>query len=312
MRSRLLKKSIHKGRILGLSRRIAEDSAIHDLDDLPPCASQHQYWLVLEHMDDGVDVLDHHVLTTAALLTPHDFDAINLELVRDLAYASDHIEGSTVRWRDSQRFDIERRAFEGMPQDDVEFICHCQTIRDLVLPRAHQRLEHITEEYIKALHASLRLVDMEDADRGHYERVQNYPASRQLENEEGYFAPPDQVPQRMDAMLRALHSRSEQLTSRRDVLSTAAWLHQQFVQIHPFVDGNGRTGRLLLDAFLLQHGLPLSSIQPDLRFVYYAGLHAAHTLQTAPKEGAPPLALLHRIVSESVLRSLELTDADEL
>ena len=70
-----------------------------------------------------------------------------------------------------------------------------------------------------------------------------------------------------------------------------------------------------MKAFLIQQGLPLNSIQPEVRFVYYASLHWAHSLQTDPHVRPPPLgpaplALLHRIISESVLRSLELIDVE--
>jgi len=57
----------------------------------------------------------------------------------------------------------------------------------------------------------------------------------------------------------------------------AAWLHEQFTLIHPFIDGNGRTGRLLQDYVLIRRGLLPVGIPPSQRDDYYAALAAADT-----------------------------------
>lgn len=56
----------------------------------------------------------------------------------------------------------------------------------------------------------------------------------------------------------------------------AALLHLRFIQIHPFVDGNGRTARLLMNLGLLQDGYPIAIIPPVLRSEYIAALEAAN------------------------------------
>ncbi|MDF2721352.1 MAG: Filamentation induced by cAMP protein Fic [Paenibacillus sp.] len=57
----------------------------------------------------------------------------------------------------------------------------------------------------------------------------------------------------------------------------SAFLHAEFVNIHPFVDGNGRTARLLLNFELMKHGYPPIVIEREERAVYYAALDFAHT-----------------------------------
>ena len=60
-------------------------------------------------------------------------------------------------------------------------------------------------------------------------------------------------------------------------IERAALLHGEFVKIHPFVDGNGRTARLLLNFELMKSGFPPVIIKKDIRSEYYDSLDLAHT-----------------------------------
>jgi Fic family protein len=62
----------------------------------------------------------------------------------------------------------------------------------------------------------------------------------------------------------------------------AAILHKDFVTIHPFIDGNGRTGRLLMNLSLLQAGYPLAIIPPILRQEYLDTLDRTHKGDDGP------------------------------
>ncbi len=59
----------------------------------------------------------------------------------------------------------------------------------------------------------------------------------------------------------------------------SAELHERLVTIHPFIDGNGRTSRLLMNLILLQHGYPIAILKGDTqsRLQYYAALETAQT-----------------------------------
>ena len=59
----------------------------------------------------------------------------------------------------------------------------------------------------------------------------------------------------------------------------AAYLHDELVRIHPFIDGNGKTSRLLMNLYLLRHGYPIVSLKGDndSRVRYYNALEESHT-----------------------------------
>ena len=61
-------------------------------------------------------------------------------------------------------------------------------------------------------------------------------------------------------------------------IEKTAWIHAEFVKIHPFQDGNGRTARLIMNYFLLTHGMPPTSIKRKNRQEYFVSLeeYAVH------------------------------------
>lgn len=80
-------------------------------------------------------------------------------------------------------------------------------------------------------------------------------------------------------------------------IELAAKLHHQLVFIHPFLDGNGRTARLLMNVVLMKKGYPLSIILKNDRKKYY------QVLQQADKKNYSPLI---RFIARSVERSLDI------
>ncbi len=78
----------------------------------------------------------------------------------------------------------------------------------------------------------------------------------------------------------------------------SAEIHERLVTIHPFIDGNGRTSRLVMNLILLQHGFPITNIssQNDLRDEYYTSLE---TVQTGENK-----ALFHTFIAKNVKESL--------
>lgn len=101
------------------------------------------------------------------------------------------------------------------------------------------------------------------------------------------------VPMEMQKFSRWLQINHKKM----NVVEFAAIAHHKFVHIHPFTDGNGRTGRLLMNIFLMKHGFPLVVIQNNDREKYY------RALKSADQENYKPLV---QLVAQATLRSLNI------
>ena len=110
---------------------------------------------------------------------------------------------------------------------------------------------------MKELHPSLRITTLSGEEYGQYRRKR---VTIRGTTNPG-FTEPALVGQAVEVMFDELCSSQSSLHP----IERAAWLHCTFVQVHPFRDGNGRVGRLLLNAGLLQRGYPLACIQPGIR-----------------------------------------------
>ncbi len=76
-------------------------------------------------------------------------------------------------------------------------------------------------------------------------------------------------------------------------------MHEQLVTIHPFIDGNGRTARLVMNLILLQHGFPIAIIRGDTesRLTYYAALEKCNQGKEKTE--------FHCLVTFEVIQSLQ-------
>ncbi len=181
----------------------------------------------------------------------------------DLTYNSNHIEGSRLT-HDQTRYIFETNTVgiegESVRVDDIiETMNHFRCI-DLVIDRAEERL---TESLIKELHAILK--SGTSASRKEWFAVGEY---KRLPNEVGGNATtaPENVRREMKALLTEYNAKPKK--SFADLLD----LHQRFEAIHPFQDGNGRVGRLLLFKECLANGIVPFIITDDLKMFYYRGL----------------------------------------
>lgn len=87
---------------------------------------------------------------------------------------------------------------------------------------------------------------------------------------------PNEIPDLMDQLAISI----QKLRKEKHPVHAAALAHKEFVFIHPFVDGNGRVARLLMNLILLQEGYEIAIIPPIIRNEYIQALERAHTDDT--------------------------------
>lgn len=181
----------------------------------------------------------------------------------DLTYNSNHIEGSRLT-HDQTRYIFETNTIgiegESVRVDDIiETTNHFRCI-DLVIDRAEDKL---TESLIKELHSILKMGTSDS--RRDWFTVGDY---KRLPNEVGgnETTAPEDVHREMRALLKGYNGKKRK--SFEDIID----LHQRFEAIHPFQDGNGRVGRLVMFKECLANGYVPFIITEELKMFYYRGL----------------------------------------
>ena len=184
----------------------------------------------------------------------------------DLTYNSNHIEGSKLT-HDQTRYIFETKTFgvtdKAVKVDDiVETVNHFRCI-DLVIEGANTKL---TESFIKQLHFILKS-GTTDSQKSWF-KVGDY---KMLENEVGgsETTKPAEVAGAIKALLKEYNSNSK--ITFDDILD----FHVRFESIHPFQDGNGRVGRLIMFKECLKHNIVPFIITEELKMYYYDGLMMA-------------------------------------
>ncbi len=182
----------------------------------------------------------------------------------DLTYNSNHIEGSRLT-HDQTRYIFETNTIQAenevMNVDDIiETANHFRCI-DMIIDRAKAVM---TEKFIKELHLTLKN-GTSDSRKNRF-AVGDY---KRLPNEVGGMNTvlPEETADHMKALLKAYNANKEKKTFE-DILD----FHVNFERIHPFQDGNGRIGRLIMFKECLNYHIVPFIIEDDLKLFYYRGL----------------------------------------
>lgn len=178
----------------------------------------------------------------------------------DFAYNSNHIEGSRLT-HEQTRYIFETHTVDGVAHvnDILEAANHFKCF-DYILDTVE---EPLTESYIKNLHRILKngLLedDYDDIVIGDYKKYPNEVGQIQT-------AHPKDVPVLMKELLQSFSSKTE-----LDLYDIADF-HARFEKIHPFYDGNGRVGRLLILKMCLANDIIPFFIDDNSKIFYYMGL----------------------------------------
>jgi Fic family protein len=184
----------------------------------------------------------------------------------ELTYTSNAIEGNTLTRQETALVVEKGLGIEGKTLKEVlEAAGHAKAF-DYIEQFAGGSRANITEDTILAVHARI-LGNIDDVNAGHYRSVPvRIAGSRAVMP--NYLKVPDLMAD-FAAWLKTKNSDHP--------VKIAADAHFKLVSIHPFVDGNGRTARLLMNLLLMQSGYTSAIIRPEDRSTYITALETAQT-----------------------------------
>lgn len=195
-------------------------------------------------------------------LTEGELARLNEEFIVEYTYNSNAIEGNTLTLRETDYVLQGLTIGEKPLKDHLEAVGHKEAfefVSELVKGNVP-----ISERVIKQIHY-LVLADKKE-DRGVYRRVPVRIMDAHLEPVEPYL-----IQQKMEQLILDFNASEENLVTK------LARFHIEFEGIHPFIDGNGRTGRLLINLELMKEGYPPIDIKFTDRAAYYNAFDEYHT-----------------------------------
>ncbi|NBB81251.1 MAG: MerR family transcriptional regulator [Verrucomicrobia bacterium] len=213
----------------------------------------------------------------------------NLEqwFIVELTYTSNAIEGNTLTRKETAVVVEKGLTVSGKSLvEHLEATNHASALQT-VLKLADGKTKDLTEDAVLDIHETI-LKGIDDGNAGHYRTI-----PVRISGSMVILPNPVKVP---DMMTRF----TKDITGARDwhPVALAAEAHYQLVTIHPFVDGNGRTARLLMNLILMQNGYPPALIRKRDRLRYIKSLEQAQL--GGSKED------YYRIVAAAVDRSFDV------
>src|SRR5438477_3598561 len=181
-----------------------------------------------------------------------------------LTYSSNALEGNTLTETETKIILEDGLTIGGKSlKEHFEVIGHSKAY-DFMFTKAQDTV--ITEEDICILHRFFYyLIDEENA--GIYRKLPVFVTGTDFE-----FPKPIQVP----ILMKEFAEEIPYLKEKYHPVHYAAIIHAKLVTIHPFVDGNGRTARLLMNLALLQSGYTITIVPPLMRHAYFSAIRQAN------------------------------------
>jgi Fic family protein len=182
----------------------------------------------------------------------------------ELTYTSNALEGNTLTRRETALVVEKGLTIAGKTLiEHLEATNHAHTL-DWVKEQIERKPQTLCEKDILRIH-DIILRGIDDSNAGHY---RNVPVK--ISGSAVVLPNPRKVPDLMEGF-------AEWLKDSQDLhpVELAAEAHYRLVTIHPFVDGNGRTGRLLMNMILLMRGYPAAIIRQRDRLAYISSLEKA-------------------------------------
>ena len=252
-----------EGRIAGVVRQgnlyMIPSDASQPSDARSNRATKQPYSKLLLQIDQLKEQLTH-----SRPLSPAEVDALREMFIVEHTYNSNAIEGNTLTLQETamvlQGITIDRKPLK----DHLEVVGYKEAFE--YVEQLAKEQKPMTEYEIRAIH-SLVLADRKE-DRGQWRRV----PVRIF----GAVTTPVQ-PYQIEPMVGALLADMDTVYRKLHVIERVAMFHLRFESIHPFIDGNGRTGRLLMNLQLIKAGYPPINVKFTDRRRYYEAFNSYAT-----------------------------------
>lgn len=201
-----------------------------------------------------------HALDAALKAAPHYSASLMHMLNRREAVDSSQIEGTHTEFDELLLHEMHVDAPAALKDEDADQTlnyvkAYAYGVKSL---RSHKGAERraLTHGLVRNLH-SILMSGERKAVPGQFRKVQNFIGGLRMEDARFIPPPPDQVPRLMTDLEGALRYEPDSESHYElGVLARSPQIHAQFEAIHPFVDGNGRVGRLLFPLMFLADGMP--------------------------------------------------------
>lgn len=220
-------------------------------------------------------------------LTQGELERLREEFLIEFTYNSNAIEGNTLTLQETalvlQGLTIDQKPLK----DHLEAVGHRDAFQYVQL-LVSEKIK-LSERIVREIHA-LVLIDRPE-DKGVYRRIPVRILGAHHEPPQPYL-----VPVQMEQLL------ADYAKNKRHPIERAALFHLKFEGIHPFIDGNGRTGRLLINLELMQQGFPPINVKFADRQRYYACFDAYYRDQ----DPVPMIRLIGEAVDEQLERYLTI------
>ncbi len=221
----------------------------------------------IKQIDQTEQVIQKH-----GTLSTEVFNKINYKFRLEWNFNSNSIEGNTLTRRETRTIMVGNVTVEGKPIKDVlEMKQHDDLITSII--KMGKGELNISEKRIREIHTGI--MHEEDPEKvkliGQWKTQPNYLFN--YKNERFDFVAPGEVKERMHILIDWINAEKEKL-KRKDKnaihpVQLAFQFHLDYITIHPFYDGNGRTARILTNLILISYGYPPLYIKVEEKGVYY-------------------------------------------
>ena len=236
----------------------------------------------LRRLTEKRQQLDRHKPLQVALT-----DNLNQWFRIELTYTSSAIEGNTLSRQETALVVEKGITVEGKSiREHLEAQNHARAW-DYLQTFVNKKITDINETLVLDLQRMI-LSKIDDTNAGRYRNV-----AVRIAGSTVILPNPVKVPQLMEEFIVWLHKQSQD-----HPVKLAADAHLKFESIHPFVDGNGRVGRLLLNLILMQAGYPPALIRPEDRKDYITSLEEGQLSGNLDK--------FYEVIYQAVERSLDI------